>query len=156
MSSPNTIDVQTLSDSDAKVVVKLTAYYTSAANAGNTLVIQANTFKGANGAVVPCYLDVEVTEFFVSASNGFIALEYVGASANQRIFSAGKITGSGIYEQWMPNNATNPTGDINLFNSALDANDTWSMVVTMRKRNDATNAWANLFNAYNHTKGLGG
>jgi hypothetical protein len=155
MSAPNIPDVQVLTDSDARVVIKLSAFYTSAQTAGNTLVIQANTLKGANTSIVPCYLDVEKIEFDSGTANGYLSLEYVG-TANQKIMSFGRLSGSGVYEQWIPNNANTPTGDINLFTSALDANDTWSIVVTFRKRNDGTQAWANLFNAYNHTKGLGG
>jgi hypothetical protein len=156
MSAPNVPDVQLLTDSDARVVIKVSAFYTSAQTAGNTVIIQANTLKGANTSIVPCYLDVESIEFDVGTANGFLSVEYVGSAANQKIISFGRVGGAGVFEQWIPNNATNPTGDINLFNSALDANDTYSMVITMRKRNDGTQAWANLFNAYNHTKGLGG
>jgi len=155
MSSPNVIDIQTLSDSDFQVVLKITAFYTSAANASNTVVAQSNTFKGANGSVVPCYLDVERVEFDVGTANGFLSLQYVGSS-NQSIINFGRVGGAGVYEQWIPNNANTPTGDINLMTSALDANDTYSMIVTLRKRNDGTNAWANIWNAYNHTKGTGG
>jgi|SRR6185312_12444476 len=149
MSTPNVPDVQTVVDSDQKVVVKITAFYTSATNAANTLVIRSNTFNGANTSIVPCYLDVEGIEFDVGTANGYISLEYVGAAANQKIISFGRVGGAGVYTQWIPNNANTPTGDINLFNSNLDANDTYSILITLRKRNDGTKAWANTWIPYN-------
>lgn len=145
-----TIQVSKLWDKDYEVVLKIVGSYSANAAASNTVVLQANTLNGANSSQT-CYLDFTHAEFAMGLANGFISLEFQSkapaSQANSTILTVGKrATGELSFIAANPL-AANATGDINLNTTALDANDSFTLVLSFRK-NVTTNpsAWANVEN----------
>lgn len=142
------ITVQRVRDSDTTVGVLVQGYGATAA--GNTLVLQANTVMGANASISPVYIDLEIAEITSSVANGYVQLVWV-ATANTPIVTVGD-QGHMHLEGLTPNDAgAGVTGDIGLLNTAMGANDSFSMMLTFRKRVDASGSFANLFSGWNQT-----
>ena len=127
----NTPLVQILDDNDHQTVAMIAAYYSSPANANN-LVIQANTLYGGNNSL-PCILGVNSLEYNSSIANGFIVLEWVSTSnQNTTIFTTGR-NSSGSIPRYIRNLANTPTGDVNLSVVNMEANDTFTIIVSFLK-----------------------
>jgi hypothetical protein len=141
----NAPEVQLIADADTTAKIKITGFYNAATGAANTKILTANTLLGADNTKA-CIVNVERVQFATGLANGYISLEYIGTS-NTKIFSFGKRE-SGHIDGFIPNNATAPTGDLNLFTSALDANDSYSIIVTVRKIN-TNKCFDALFTPYN-------
>jgi hypothetical protein len=135
-------------DSDYTVLLKIVGQNNANTLASNTKVLQSNTVRFANGSRL-CVIEVVSVDYAVSTSNGFISLEYGSQNNNTTILTFGKGGMSGQIDGIQPNPVNaNTTGDINLYASALDANDTYSLMITLRK-NDFNGAFANLAALYN-------
>lgn len=136
-------------DHDYTAVLKITGQYNAAANASNTKVLSANGVKFANTSKA-CFLDVVGIEYHMALANGFVSLEFNNPTGNITIDTFGKRQSGGL-DSYITNpgtananaNAINGFGDINLLTSALDANDTFTVVVVFRK-NDFNGAFANV------------
>lgn len=123
-----------LFDAGGTAQIKVTGLYLSAQTAANTVVLTANTLKGANANFV-CICHVVDVQFCTGMANGWIALEYVNSNgANQTIVTMGRTSGGGILSGWMANKlGANATGDIQVRTSALDANDTYDLIFSVQK-----------------------
>lgn len=145
-----------IADHDYTVVLKITGQYTAAANASNTKILTANSVKFADNTK-PCFLDVVGIQYNMGLANGFISLEYNSGGGNTTIATFGKRE-SGEQAIYIANPAsananasnTNGMGDINLFTTALDANDSFTIAVLLRK-NDFNGAFANVGILYDHS-----
>jgi len=147
--SANAPEVQIIADADTTAKIKITGYYTAGAAAANTKILTSNTLFGANNTKT-CLVNVEKIQYAVGTSNGYISLEYVGGAggnSNTKIASFGKQE-AGFIDGHIPNNASSPTGDLNLFTSALDANDSYTLIVTVRKINQ-NKSFDALYSPYN-------
>jgi hypothetical protein len=121
-------------DSDTSTVLRITGQYNTNTTVSNTKVLTANTVRGANASKL-CIIDVTAVQFAIGTANGFVSLEYISSNGNNTIVSLGKFQ-TGEIEAYMSNPVgANTTGDINLFTSNLDANDSFSMVISLRKNN---------------------
>lgn len=149
----NVPEVQKLHDTDYYVGQKVTVFFNgeaSNANAGvstsNTKILTANTVKGANASRV-CILDIERIRYHTSFANGYLAIEFVGGGAagnsNTKVVSLGGNDG-GELDLFMPNNAANATGDINLAIVNAQPNDCATLLITYRK-NNANGAFNNVY-----------
>jgi len=129
---------------------KVTGQYNTTTAVSNNKIIVANTLPGANASVGNCIIELTRIAFACGIANGFLSLEYAsaqssGANANQTIVTMGKYQ-SGDFEVYIPNTlGANATGDINLFVSNVDANDTYTLIVNF-KANTLCGAWANVEN----------
>lgn len=149
MSTPNQPVVRVLWDSDFVVTLEITGLYLAGQPATNTKIFQANSCHGANTSKL-CLVDVVAIQYAVSTANGFLSLEYAAANVNNNvtIASFGRSGVSGNFNGPMNNPQVNPaTGDINLFTSAMDANDVYSMMLTIRK-NNFNGAFDNVLASY--------
>ena len=137
-------------DKDYEAVIKITGQYNASQNASNTLILQANTLKGANSSQL-CMVDVNHIDFATSISNGFISIEFISANTsnieNSTVFTVGKRNcGELACVNFNPLGA-NATGDINLYTSALDANDSFTLIMYCRKSvSNTPSAWSNVEN----------
>lgn len=138
----NAIETQKLVDDYKTVTYKITGIANSAWTANST-VITANTLNFANSSVY-CPLILLKVQYSVDApqNNGYVRLHWVSktANANQAIFNF-STSDDGVFEAWMPNNATNPSGDIGVALS-MPANSIFNFIMTFLKDN-STGAWAN-------------
>jgi hypothetical protein len=136
-------------DRDYTAILKITGQYTSSAGASNTKILSANNVKFANSNK-PCFLDVVGIQYNMGLANGFVSLEFNNPAGNVTIATFGKresgdqavyITNPGTANANASN--TNGFGDLNLFTTALDANDSFTITVALRK-NDFNGAFANV------------
>ena len=149
MATFNAPVITLIADHDYTAVLKITGQYNTGAGAANTKALSANTLKFAN-ANFPCFVDVVGIQYSMGLANGFISLEYASGGGNTTIATFGKRE-SGEQAVYLTNPAsananasnTNGFGDINLFTSSLDANDSFTVVVLLRK-NDFNGAFANV------------
>lgn len=132
-------------EKDYKAIIKITGQYSSAQTAANNVVVTANTLRGANGSLI-CLVDVVNIEYAVALANGFISLEFQGSNANATIFTVGKRL-AGELQAFNHNPlGSNALGDINLYTSALDANDSFTIILSCVKSSQSPAAWANVEN----------
>lgn len=136
----NVPEVQVLADSENTVILKVAAYF-DAATSSNTKILTSNTVRGANTSRV-CMIDVEKVQYSCQMASGYVSLEYQGAAANSKIYNLGG-RADGQFISTVPNNATGPTGDLNLAIVNAGANDVVNLVLTLRK-NNANQAFNNV------------
>lgn len=133
----NTPMITIIDDNDHQAVVKISALYTSA-NAGyNVTAVTANALFGGN-ASQNCVLSVNSVEYTSSIANGSLALEFVysGNNANNLPICTFGRANDGQINRYINNQITahaNVAGDINLFASNLEANDSFTLVVSVLK-----------------------
>lgn len=153
MSTPNAPQVTKVWDSGFDVVLKVTAFYTGANTAANTLLLAANTVNNANNSV-SCVVDVVSVQFEMALANGYVQIEYGAPSGNTTSVTMGKDTAGGL--AWLGGNpiagnaaaiGANVQSDLNLVTSGMDANDTFTLIVNCRK-NNFNNAFANANQTY--------
>ena len=136
----NAPEVQILSDEGTTTRVKIHGYFNASANANsNTVVVTANALSFANTSQT-CLFSIAKVEYAVDVANGFIALQWVGANNNTGIMSFGTSQG-GMFDYYIPNNATNPTGDLNLAVYNLAGNDVYTIMMTLNKESGYANAF---------------
>jgi hypothetical protein len=148
----NSFTYQVIKDTTEHVVIKLTASFDGTGQESNTIRIQANTLYGA--------LDSSKGNLLVSAANTG-ALSYYGLSLNRLWYDCAAggdvqlfwnastpatliaMNGNGEYDgmgNWttIPNNtagASGSKGDIGVVTRGMAANDSYTMVIEMRKDN---------------------
>jgi len=148
----NSFTYQVIKDTTEHVVIKLTASFDGTGQESNTIRIQANTLYGA--------LDSSKGNLLVSAANTG-ALSYYGLSLNRLWYDCAAggdvqlfwnantplpliaMNGNGEYDgmgNWttIPNNTANTAGskgDIGVVTRGMAANDSYTMVIEMRKDN---------------------
>jgi hypothetical protein len=148
----NSFTYQVIKDTTEHVVIKLTASFDGSGQESNTIRIQANTLYGA--------LDSSKGNLLVSAANTG-ALSYYGLSLNRLWYDCAAggdvqlfwnantpstliaMNGNGEYDgmgNWttIPNNtagAGGSKGDIGIVTRGMAANDSYTMVIEMRKDN---------------------
>ena len=155
MSTPNAPVITKVWDADYSVVLKITGQYNSAQTAANTLLLQANTVAGANASQT-CVVDVMGAQFVCGTANGWVSVEYSNPNGNVTCFTIGKRVAGDIGSSGNPLVANAAAlanvkgGDLNFFTSALDANDSYTLIVTVRK-NNFNGAFANVAAPYNYT-----
>ena len=140
----NNPEVQILSDEGQTTRIKIHGYYNAACTA-NTVVVTANALSFANTSQT-CLFSIAKVEYAVDVANGFVALQWVGANNNTGIMSFGTSQG-GMFDYYIPNNATNPTGDLNLAVYNLAGNDVYTIMMTLNKEQ----GYANAFLKYDST-----
>jgi hypothetical protein len=161
----NTPIITVLDDQDHQSVIQISATY-AATNAGfNVVVIQANTLYGANTSL-PCIICVNDVQYTSSIANGSLVIEYVSSgNANSPICTFGRAN-DGEIVRYFKNQANTPTGDINLFGQNLEANDSFTIIISVLKeylgcswasiatmnvgQNYGAGAWANAQAHYNN------
>ena len=148
----NSFTYQVIKDTTEHVVIKLTASFDGSGQESNTSRIQANSLYGAlNANATPGLL-----------SSGGSALAYYGLSLNRLWYDCGSggdvqlfwkantnipliiMNGNGEYDgmgNWttIPNNAKGTAGcngDIGVVTRGMAANDSYTMVVELRKENE--------------------
>ena len=149
---PNSFTYQVIKDTTEHVVIKLTASFDGSGQESNTSRIQANSLYGAlNANATPGLL-----------SSGGSALAYYGLALNRLWYDCGSggdvqlfwkantnipliiMNGNGEYDgmgNWttIPNNAKGTAGcngDIGVVTRGMAANDSYTMVVELRKENE--------------------
>jgi hypothetical protein len=148
----NSFTYQVIKDTTEHVVIKLTASFDGTGQESNTIRIQANTLYGA--------LDSSKGNLLVSAANTG-ALSYYGLSLNRLWYDCAAggdvqlfwnaatpatliaMNGNGEYDgmgNWttIPNNTAGTSGskgDIGVVTRGMAANDSYTMVIEMRKDN---------------------
>jgi hypothetical protein len=148
----NSFTYQVIKDTTEHVVIKLTASFDGSGQESNTIRIQANTLYGA--------LDSSKGNLLVSAANTG-ALSYYGLSLNRLWYDCAAggdvqlfwnanttlpliiMNGNGEYDgmgNWttIPNNTAGTggsKGDIGIVTRGMTANDSYTMVIEMRKDN---------------------
>ena len=148
----NSFTYQVIKDTTEHVVIKLTASFDGTGQESNTIRIQANTLYGA--------LDSSKGNLLVSAANTG-ALSYYGLSLNRLWYDCAAggdvqlfwnaatpatliaMNGNGEYDgmgNWttIPNNTAGTSGskgDIGIVTRGMAANDSYTMVIEMRKDN---------------------
>lgn len=149
MATFNAPVAQVVQDRDLTVVLKITGQYNAAQGISNTKVLTANSVRFANTSRL-CILDVVNIQFAMSTVNAFASLEYMASNGNTTIATFGRngTTGEIIGLISNPVGANTANGDINLYLGATDANDAFTMMITLRK-NDYNGAFANLNAQYN-------
>ena len=151
----NAPEVYIIDDTDKHTVVKVIGYYTQA-TAQNTLIVQANTLRGAC-TTKPCILSIAAVDYSASLANGLVAIEFIG-SANVAGYVFGRAN-DGNFIRYIPNCAGAPTGDINLRQQGFSGNDCFDLVITFVKEYQGTywnaasgmlgsGAWANAQYGY--------
>ena len=147
----NSYTFQTIKDTTEHVVIKLTASFDGSGQESNAVRIQANTLYGAlNANTTPGLL-----------SSGGSALPYYGLSLNRLWYDCGAggdvqlywnaatpqpliiMNGNGEFDgmgNWttIPNNAAGTSGckgDIGIVTRGMAANDSYTMVIELRKDN---------------------
>ena len=147
----NSYTFQTIKDTTEHVVIKLTASFDGSGQESNAVRIQANTLYGAlNANATPGLL-----------SSGGSALPYYGLSLNRLWYDCGAggdvqlywnaatpqpliiMNGNGEFDgmgNWttIPNNAAGTSGckgDIGIVTRGMAANDSYTMVIELRKDN---------------------
>ena len=147
----NSYTFQTIKDTTEHVVIKLTATFDGTGQESNAVRIQANTLYGAlNANATPGLL-----------SSGGSALPYYGLSLNRLWYDCGAggdvqlywnaatpqplmiMNGNGEFDgmgNWttIPNNAAGTSGckgDIGIVTRGMAANDSYTMVIELRKDN---------------------
>jgi hypothetical protein len=129
---------QVLYEDGKTALVKIDAYYT-AANTFNAKVVTANTLAFANASQT-CLFTINRIQYSVDAATGFFQLQWIGASSNQQIMTFGT-SNDGNFETYIPNNATSPTGDLNLMTSGVANNDCITLILTLTKETGYSNAY---------------
>jgi hypothetical protein len=148
----NSFTYQVIKDTTEHVVIKLTGSFDGTGQESNTIRIQANTLYGA--------LDSSKGNLLVSAANTG-ALSYYGLSLNRLWYDCAAggdvqlfwnantpstliaMNGNGEYDgmgNWttIPNNTAGTggsKGDIGIVTRGMTANDSYTMVIEMRKDN---------------------
>ena len=125
---PNIVNSRILYDSTEKAVIQLVGYYTAACTAANLKVVTANALYFGNTSQT-CLVAVEKIQYEGSL-NGFVSLDWIGA-ANTSFFVMKN--GAGMMEGAMFNDATTPTGDINARTYNVNANDAFTITLSLRK-----------------------
>ena len=149
----NSFTYQVIKDTTEHVVIKLTASFDGTGQESNTARIQANTLYGA--------LDANNVPLRSSLSASNTAKPYYGLSLNRLWYDCGAggdvqlfwrattnvpliiMNGNGEFDgmgNWttIPNNAAGTpgcTGDIGIVTRGMAANDSYTMVVELRKDN---------------------
>jgi len=148
----NSFTYQVIKDTTEHVVIKLTASFDGTGQESNSSRIQANTLYGA--------LNANATTGLLSS--GGSALPYYGLALNRLWYDCGSggdvqlfwkantnipliiMNGNGEYDgegNWttIPNNAKNTAGcngDIGVVTRGMAANDSYTMIVELRKENE--------------------
>lgn len=144
------ISSEVVFDKDYEAVVKVVGSFDAAANASNTIILTANTLYGANSSL-PCGIEFNSLEYAVALANGYLTVEFVSANtanqSNVNIVTVGKeISGKLMGRQRDPLGA-NSAGQLNLKTTGLDANDSFTLMIQIRKSVYLTpTAWANVEN----------
>jgi hypothetical protein len=149
MAQFNTPVIEKLWERDYQVSLKITGQYNTATGASNTIILNANTLYGANNSQ-PCYLDVTHIDYCMGLANGFVSIEFASANtsnvSNVTVFTVGKRS-SGSLGAYVFNtiDTANSYGDLNLYTSNLDANDSFTIIVSAVKSVTRTpGAWINV------------
>ena len=159
----NTPMIQIIDDNDHQSLIKISALY-AATNAGyNITAVTANTLYGGNTSLT-CILSINSVEYTSSLANGACALEFIssGNNANNTPITTLGRANDGAINRVIFNTANTPTGDINFFASNLEANDSFTIVISVLKEymgrywsdKIGSGAWANTQSHYN-TPGYG-
>ena len=120
--------------------VKIHGYFNASATPNtNTVVVTANSLSFANTSQT-CLFSISKVEFASDIANGFIALQWVGASSNMGIISFGT-SQAGMFDYYIPNNATSPTGDLNFATYNIAGNDVYTIMLTLNKESGYANAF---------------
>lgn len=148
----NSYTTQIIKDTTEHVIIKLTASFDGTGQESNAVRIQANTLYGA--------LDSSKANLLVSTANTG-ALSYYGLSLNRLWYDCGAggdvqlywnadtpktliaMNGNGEFDgmgNWttIPNNTAgtaNSKGDIGIVTRGMTANDSYTMVIELRKDN---------------------
>lgn len=128
----NTPTIQIIDDQDHQAVIKITGMYTSACTASNSVVVQANSLFGANSSL-PCMISVNAVEYSTSIANGALALEYVSTVNNNTTITTCGRNSDGQFARYIKNQANTPSGDINLLIDDMEANDAYTIIVSVLK-----------------------
>ena len=135
MSIANLPEVFILDDSESyRLSSRLPEFYTSP-TAQNTLIIQANTLRGnvtTTQPTIPAILSISAAEYSTSFANGYVSVEFVGASANSNALNFGRCN-DGQINRYIPNSAVGPTGDLTLQQVGVNGNDVFTIVLTLVK-----------------------
>jgi hypothetical protein len=151
---PNTYTFQVLKDDTQRAIIKITGSFDGSGQESNTARIQANTLYGAldaNNVPLRSILSVSNTAkpyygltvhrvWYDCANNGDVEL-YWKADTKKTIFF---LNGNGEYDgngNWItiPNNTqgtANSTGDIGIVTRGMSANDSYVIVMDLRKENE--------------------
>lgn len=136
----NAPEVQILSDEGTTTRVKIHGYYNASATPNsNTVVVTANALSFANTSQT-CLFSIAKMQFASDMTNGFVALQWIGASSNTGIASFGGGQ-AGMFDYYIPNNATSPTGDLNLATYNTTGNDVYTIILTLNKESGYANAY---------------
>jgi hypothetical protein len=153
MAAPVT-SIQVLKDTTEHSVIKITGLFDGTQQEANVCRIQANTLYGALDAnSVPLYsalsvsntplnfygLSVERVWGVNSSINGSIELKWQADTPKTIMYVSGSTDYDG-YQNWVtiPNNAqgtTNCRGDIAVTSVGMAANDSYTIVIELRKNN---------------------
>lgn len=154
----NVPQVQVLSDSFDRTVVKVVGVYNASAVPSNTVIVKANTLAFAN-ASRPCVLSVtDITYQCGLGTNTFASIQWVANSAtsqsNSDIMILSGFSG-GEFGFYMPNpiaantaNLNGQAGDIGLQISSPAGNTSLSFILTLNKEMTG-GGYANAYVAYN-------
>jgi hypothetical protein len=160
MATANTPEVQIIYDDTWKAVVKVVGFFNAATNNSNT-VVQANTLFGANtspNAHLPL-LSIARVVYSSGLANGYMQVQWVGknGAANSDAVILGSRT-SGDIPQYINNPLAasniantalaNTTGDIQLVVTGAEPFDSYTLIMTVNKENQA-GGWANAYVGYN-------
>lgn len=151
---PNTYTFQVLKDDTQRAIIKITGSFDGSGQESNTARIQANTLYGALDAnnvplrtalsasnTAKSYYGLTVHRvWYDCANNGDVELFWRADTKKTIMF----LNGNGEYDgngNWItiPNNAAgtaNATGDIGILTRGMQANDSYVIVIDVRKENE--------------------
>jgi len=157
----NKFTYQTLRDSTTDVVIKLTGTFDGSTQELNTSRIEANTLYGAldvdsvplysrlsvSNTALPYYnLQMTSIEYIVNLPLGAAAVELFwsggGTTTEQQYANSATIlhmtcsgTYGGVNMVSIPNNATNPNGNLGISTTGSNTNSSYTLICSFRKDN---------------------
>lgn len=135
--SVNNPEVQVLYDTGRETMVKIHGYYNTTTTQ-NVKIITANALSFANTSQT-CLVSI-TRVMYQTQVTGIAQLQWVGASSNTPIVSFGR-SAAGVFEGYMTNNGSSPTGDINLWVIGAANNDSYDIFLTLNKEQGYANAF---------------
>jgi hypothetical protein len=143
----NSPEVQVLYDNGRETMIKVIGYY-SASESDFTIIANTKALAFANTSKT-CIVSISKIQYVCDCSTGAISLYWQGQSSNTNVAYFGT-SSCGTINAFIPNNASNPTGNIGLQTLGLVANDSYSLFITLNK--EPTDGYANAYIQYNGDK----
>jgi hypothetical protein len=139
----NTPEVQILSDGGQTSIVKIAAIYNTS-NTANVVVINPKNLAFANTSQ-NCRVSISKIEYSadIGTTAGAVQLYWEGTT-NASIMSFSS-SNDGMFDQYLTNNATAPTGNIGVGTYGVGSGDTYNFILYLNKEAGFSNA----FIAYN-------